>query len=132
MWYLGYLLFATIESDSEEEYVCETCNVLFEAVTAEEALQAAELWAKGYETETKKFVGIEEIRYIQDDRPKHGDEIAGSIFNEKDIWSRVLDFIPKKTELAAIRWEGEEANIPIENQLSEKEVNNLKKILDNE
>ena len=110
MWYMSYLLFAAIQPESGGEYVCETCNVLLEATNAEEAFKAAELWAKDNETENMRFVGIEELSYVQSDRPGHGDEIAGSFFDELDIWLRVSEFIPNKNKLNAIKFEGSESN----------------------
>lgn len=132
MWYMSYLLFAAIYPESEGEYVCETCNVLLEATNAEKAYKAAELWAKNRESENMRFVGVEELSYIQDDRPGHGDEIAGSFFDEQDIWSRVSEFIPDKNKLNAIRFEGSDANTPIEELIDNQMKNRLKRAFDYE
>jgi len=132
MWYLSYLLFAAVQSESEREYVCETCNVLLEALNAEEAYQAAKLWAKEHETESMRFVGVEELNYVQDDRPGHGDEIAGSFFDEQDIWSKVSEIIPDKDKLKAIRLEGPDANKPIGDLMNSQMKKRLKRVLDSE
>ena len=130
MWYVSYLLFAAIKPETTGEYVCETCNVLLEAKTAEEAYKAAELWAKDHESENMTFIGIEELSYIQDDRPRHGDEIAGSFFDEQNIWSRVSKFIPKKDKLNAIRFEGSDANKTIGDLLDDQMTKRLKRVFD--
>ena len=129
---MSYLLFAAIEPESEGEYVCETCNVLLDAENAEEAYKAAELWAKNRESENMRFVGVEELSYIQDDRPGHGDEIAGSFFDEKDIWSKVSELIPDKDELNAIRFEGFDADKPIGELMDSQMKKRLKRVFDSE
>lgn len=129
---MSYLLFAATKPEPEGEYVCETCNVLLEATTAEQAYKAAELWAKDHEHENMRFVGVEELIYIQDDRPGHGDEIAGSLFDEENIWSRVLEFIPKKDKLNAIKFESSDANKPIGELIDDQMEKRLKRIFDSE
>ena len=130
MRYTSYLLFAATKSEPTGEYVCETCNVLLEAKTAEEAYKAAELWAKDHESESMKFVGIEELNYIQDDRPGHGDEVAGSFFDEQNIWSRISEFIPKKDKLNAIKFEGSNVNKPIRALIDDQTEKRLKRVFD--
>lgn len=129
---MSYLLFAAVKPEVEGEYVCETCNVLLEAIDAEAAYKAAELWAKDNETENIRFVGIEGLNYIQDDRPGHGDEVAGSFFDERNIWLRVPEFIPDKNKLSAIRFEGSDANRPIEELMDSQMKKRLKRVLDSE
>lgn len=130
MWYISYLLFAATKPETTGEYICETCNVLLEAETANQAYKAAELWAKDHESESMKFVGIEELNYIQDDRPGHGDEIAGSLCDEQNIWSRVSEFIPTKEKLNAIRLEGSDGNKPIEELMDDQMKKRVKRIFD--
>ena len=107
--------------------MCETCNVLLEAKNAEEAYQAAELWAKEHETKNMQFVGVEELNYVQDDRPGHGDEIAGSYFDEQDIWSKVAEIIPDKDKLKAIRLEGSDADKTVEELIDSQMKKRLKR-----
>ena len=128
MWYLNYLLFAATEPESKGEYVCETCNILLEAATAEDTYQAAELWGKEYESENLRFIGVEELNYIQEDQPGHGDEIAGSFFDEQDIWSRISKFVPPKNKLNAIRIEGSNANKPIGELIDDQMEKRLKRV----
>ncbi|MEO0836382.1 MAG: hypothetical protein AAFY16_10435 [Cyanobacteria bacterium J06642_3] len=134
MWYMSYLLFAATKPELEGEYVCETCNVLLEAKTAQEAYTAAKLWAKEKDCNNKsmRFVGVEELIYIQDDRPGHGDEIAGSYFDEQNIWSRVSEFIPEKDKLNAVRFEGLDGNKSIGEIIDDQIEKRLKRVLDSE
>lgn len=127
MWYISYLLFASIQPESDGEYVCETCNVLLEAKNLKEAYQAAELWAKEHETKNMRFIGVEELNYVQDDRPGHGDEIAGSYFDEQDIWSKVVEMIPDKDKLQANRLEASDADKPVEELIDSQMKKRLKR-----
>ena len=129
---MSHLLFAAIKPEENGEYVCETCNVLLEASNAEEAYRAAELWSKEHESESMKFVGVEWLSSIQEERPGHGDEIAGSYYDEQDIWSRVSEFIPEKETISAFRWEGSDADTPIGELMDDDMKKRLKRVLDSE
>ena len=79
-----------------------------------------------------RFVGVEELSYIQDDRPGHGDEIVGSFFDEQNIWLRVSEFIPDKNKLNAIRFEGSNLNKSIEELVDSQMKKRLKRVFDAE
>ena len=132
MWYMSYLLFAAIEPEENGEYVCETCNVLLEALNAEEAYRLAELWSKEHESESMKFVGVEWLSSIQEERPGHGDEVAGQYFDQENIWSRVSEFIPEKETMSAFKWEGSNADTPLEELMDDDMKKRLKRVFDSE
>lgn len=121
MWYLVDLLFTQPESESKQMYFCETCNVLFEAESSNEAYAKAIHWAEEHIIESLYDLTFLGITYISDilETPGDGVEICGRFLRMKDPWLRKDQLIKKQEETLAAQWESN-ANKTIGEALAEK------------
>src|SRR5438270_10361317 len=111
-------------------YVCESCNVLFEAPTALEAHYKAMEWGRARATElsaTMDMLGVSHLTTI-DEEPGSGVEICGHFFRKRDVWERVHKMIPPPEELKAVVWEREQ-DTPVGELLTKRQVGLLERIL---
>ena len=131
-WYVAYLLFAQEAKLDEQRVKCESCDILFEAQSALEVYDKAVIWAKDHEIDNLfKFVGVEHIREIGDERPTDGTEIGGSFFDNKNVWERQQELIPKKHELKAVILE-QNIDTPLGELMSDGEKKHLKEVFGEE
>ena len=131
-WYVAYLLFAQETKLDEQRVKCESCDILFEASSAFEVYDKAVIWAEDYATDNLfKFVGVEHIREIGDERPTDGTEIGGSFFDDANVWERKDELIPQKHELKAIILE-QNKDTPVGELMSDEEKQNIKEIFGEE
>jgi hypothetical protein len=121
MWYRVDLLFAQPAVQIGEPVLCESCNVLFEAQSADEAYEKGVLWAENNveENPTFHFVGIENILFLDHMQPGNGSEVGG-VFFEENIWERKDKFIPQRDALSANFIESNK-NTPLNQILTEKQ-----------
>jgi hypothetical protein len=120
MWYVVDILFAQKSDCSSEIVQCESCNVLFEAPSALIAYEKAEKWAAEHEKDSAfKYVGICNVKSLGCTTLGEGTEVGGSFFEEKYFWNRINDFIPDKSEIAAIVLEAN-TNTPIGELMSDE------------
>lgn len=125
-------MFAETDTEDGINFSCETCNILLNAPNGEDALKAAQEWAMEYEAENAyRFVGVEELQWLSDERPGHGDELAGMSYQEADVWNRREELIPEKSNLSAIRLEYSDRDIPIRELLPDNKIKQLQKYFGN-
>jgi hypothetical protein len=128
MWYIAFLLFAQQPEKEQKQIKCESCNVLFEAESALEVYGKAVAWAEDYATNNLfKFVGVEHILTVGNERPTDGTELSGMFFDDDNVWERRDKLIPKKEEIPPIIWE-ENQDTPIGEMMTEKQKHDLKVI----
>lgn len=104
MWYLAEILFAQPKRRGRRMYVCDSCNVLFEAKTAKEAYRKALAWAKAPTAGAHgnlKLLGVSHLSSIGEER-KEGVDICGRFFQKRDVWDKIADLVPARDELRAI------------------------------
>jgi hypothetical protein len=127
-WYVVHLLFAQLPKDEKSSGKCESCHVLFHAVSALAAYDKGVAWAQSHIEDTNfHFVGVEHIHSLDDDPPVDGTEIGGSFFDEENIWERQGEFIPEKENIPAIMWEAN-SGIPVGELMTEKQKKDIKEI----
>jgi hypothetical protein len=130
MWYRVDLLFAQPPIQSGESVLCESCNVLFEAQSADEAYEKGLSWAENnvQQNPAFHFVGIENIFALDETQPGEGSEVGG-IFFEENVWERLNEFIPQRSTLNANFLEANK-NMPLNEILTQKQKNILHKAFD--
>jgi hypothetical protein len=128
MWYRADLLFAQLPNEDKRSVKCETCNVIFEALTASEAYDKAVFWAATHvEDSLFHFVGVEHISCLDESRPGDGTEIGGTFFDDEDVWERQEELIPEKSKIQAIIWE-QNSDVPIDKLMTDKQKEDMKRI----
>jgi hypothetical protein len=130
MWYLAEILLGQPKKSGQGSYQCESCNVLFEAGSAEEAYRRAVSWGEAYAAEppaTMRLLGVSHLTTIGQ---KLGDgvEICGRFFEEPDVWDRLDQFVPPQDRLKAIQWE-RRRDTPLGEILNPDQVAQLKRVL---
>jgi hypothetical protein len=131
-WYVVHLLFAQLPEVENQTVKCESCCVLFEALSAVAAYDKGLVWASSYMEGTLfHFVGIEHIHRLGDEKPGDGTEIDGSFFDDEDVWERKDELIPERNKIPAIIWE-QNCDVPIGELMTEKQKENLKEIFGEE
>jgi hypothetical protein len=129
MWYLAEILFAEPKRANRRMYLCESCNVIFQSDSAEEAYEKALIWGQNYiadEPEKLQLLGVAHLTSI-DEEIGEGVEICGRYFQKLDIWDRVENLIPAQEQLAAIQWETSDK--PIGEMFDSHQIYLLKKHL---
>lgn len=130
MWYIADIVFAKKPIEPKPTVVCESCDVLFEAVSAREAYQKALSWAEEYTKEGDfRFLGVTNIWGVGDEQPGDGAELGGNFFEEVDPWGRLDELIPDPNELSAIYWETN-SDTPVGELMSEEQKRMWKRIFD--
>lgn len=125
-WYVAYLLFAQEIKIDGDRFKCESCDVLFEASSAVEVYNKALVWAEEHATDNLfKFLGVEHIHEIGDERPMDGTEIGGRFFDEENVWERRNEIIPQKHELRAVVLEMNK-DTPVGELMTDKQKQDLK------
>ena len=128
-WFVVYLLFAQQTNNDDDNVLCESCDVLFRARLASEAYDKADKWGKNrYSLDSNfKFLGIEHVHEINNEKLVSGTEIGGKFFKIENVWERINEIIPEKSEMGAIIWE-ENQNTPIGEFISEEQKLILRKV----
>lgn len=132
MWYLAEILFAKPKQDNRRMYFCESCDVLFEATSANEAYQKAENWGQNYVADASgriELLGISDLTIVGETLCD-GTEICGRYFQKLDVWERKDDLIPAPEELKAILWEGNQ-DTPVVKMLDSSQLKLLKERFEN-
>jgi hypothetical protein len=123
MWYLAEVLLAEPKRRDRRIYLCESCNVLFQAAVAKEAYRKAVSWGRAYESESSsgvRFLGVAHLSTIGEELGD-GVDICGRFFQKRDVWARKPELIPAQSQLAAIRWE-RNRDTPVGELLSPRQV----------
>ena len=129
MWYVAHLLFAQKPEDGRRRVMCETCKVLFRTVSARKCYQRASGWARLHGKEGQfRFVGVQHITPLDDERPGDGSEIGGSFYDAMDVWQKVRSLIPQKQDIPIIRLEGHR-HTPIGKLMTAKQKRDLRAVL---
>jgi hypothetical protein len=132
MWYRADLLFAQLPKESKPSVKCESCNVLFKALSAVEAYDKAVRWAATHvEDSIFQFVGVEHIQHLGEERPGEGSEIAGAFFDDENVWERKNELIPEKSKIPAIIWE-QNGDVPIGELRTERQKKDIREIFGEE
>lgn len=127
MWYVAHLMFAQKPAKGRRRVLCESCQVLFRAPSALKCYNRALAWAKTHEQEGAfRFVGVEHIKSLDDERPDDGAELGGRFYNAYDVWLRKKAFIPKKEDIPAVRWETQR-NAPLGEMMTPKQKQVVRK-----
>jgi hypothetical protein len=127
MWYLAEIVFAQPQSENRCMYLCESCNVLLQATSAEESYRKALDWGHNYiadSSEKMTLLGIANLTQIGD-AIGDGVEVCGCYFKKLDIWNRKDELIPSKEQLKAIRWKAE-SSTPIQEMIDPYQLKILK------
>src|SRR5436305_207092 len=104
MWYFAEILFAQPKRRGRRMYLCESCNVLFNAATATAAYRKAVAWGKAYTADKDsgmKLLGVFRMASIGDSMGD-GIEVCGRFFHKRDVWTKRADLIPDFSELRAV------------------------------
>lgn len=129
MWYLAEILFDQPKQSDRRMYVCESCNVLLQAISADEAYDKAQAWAQDYiGSGTIEPLGISDLTSIGEEIGD-GVEICGHYFQKLDVWDRKDTLIPAPDQLGAMQWE-EDQDTPIEEMLDSHQLEMLRKRLE--
>ena len=107
MWYIAAIIMTEPEKGSGKRYLCESCNVLLEAPSAQLAYEKAAAWGQDAASDHMyglTFLGIEVLHQIGEEIGD-GVDIIGSFFEKMNVWQRKDAIIPAREELAAIRLE---------------------------
>lgn len=107
MWYLAEILMAEPKRSGRRMYLCESCNVLFQAASAAEALRKANAWGRAYQDESPgglRFLGVAHLSDVGEELGE-GVDICGRFFLKNDVWGRTRNLIPPARELKAVRIE---------------------------
>ena len=129
MWYVVDIIFAQQPREETHMVQCESCSVLFEALSALAAYDKATEWGKEHEKDNNfRYVGIGHLWGLEEERPGDGTEIGGDFFEEEDFWDRVEEFIPYPQEIPTVKLEANE-NTTIGELMSEATKEHLRKIL---
>lgn len=127
-WYIVDLLFAQPSDDSTQPVVCESCQVLFEAATAEAAYDKALDWARQHiEDSAFRLVGVRHVHSL-DSAPCDGCEVGGRFFEEAGVWQRVAEFVPAKEDIPIIKME-HNPDTPVGELVANETMAMLRKIL---
>jgi len=128
MWYRTDLLFAKPKADGTRTVQCESCNVLFEAHTAVEAIEKAERWAARHvDGSDFQLVGLENITSLFEDKPGDGTEIGGMYFEDEDVWERKADLIPERSKIPVIQFE-QNPDVPVKQLIVEAQTKGIREI----
>ena len=107
MWYLAEILFADPREDGRRVFFCESCDVLFQAPTAEAAFLKAMDWGRSHSGESiaaMELLGVAHLTLIGE-QLGDGVEICGRFFRKRDVWDRVDRLIPPTERLKSVVWE---------------------------
>jgi len=107
MWYLAEIVFAEPSRANRESYQCESCNVVFQADSADAAYRKAISWGQAYVAEAPagmQMLGVSHLTSIGEELAD-GVEICGNFFEELNVWDRIDELIPPAHRLKAIQWE---------------------------
>jgi hypothetical protein len=129
MWYLVEILFAEPKRANRRMYMCESCNVIFQSDSAEEAYDKALHWGQNYivdESEKLQLLGVSDLTSIGEEIGE-GVEICGRYFQKLDVWDRIENLIPSHEKLSGIQWETSDK--PIGELLDPHQIYLLKKRL---
>jgi hypothetical protein len=130
MWYVAHLLFAQKPKKDRHRVKCETCQVLLRASSAIECYDRAVVWAKAHEDEgCFRFVGVQHINSLDEERPDDGTEVAGHFFDAYDVWQKVKKLIPNKRDIPAVMWESHR-DAPIRELITPKQNRDLRDIFE--
>jgi hypothetical protein len=130
MWYRADLLFATPPREGEATVQCETCNVLIEGETHREAYDKALLWAAEHVRELAvRFVGVEGLSELDEERPGDGTEVGGMYYEDENVWERVDELIPPRERLAAFFSESEAYDRSLIESLGPEKAEALRRIV---
>jgi hypothetical protein len=130
LWYLAEILLAEIKTARRRTYICESCNVLFQAPTAAEAYDKAMEWGRARaaaEPRAMDLLGVCHLTTI-DDEPGDGIEISGRFFRKRDVWDQAHRMVPPPEKLNAIFWERNQ-DTPIGELLDKKGVRLLRQVI---
>lgn len=132
MWYIADIVLAKKPSEPKPTVVCESCDVLFEAVSAREAYQKALSWAKEYTKEGDfHLLGITSIWDVGDEQPGDGTELSGSFFEEVDPWGRINELIPDPNDIRGIELE-DHLDTPVGQLMTDEQKRMAERLLDEE
>lgn len=124
MWYSAVIMLTQPRIPNRRRYFCETCRVLFNAPTANEAYRKAVRW--GEAQEGMKLLGVTSL-YEVGEEIGDGIEIGGNVFTKLDVWDRKSQIIPNRKELSAIRLEnGKET--PINQLMSQSKLRSFRQM----
>ncbi len=130
MWYLAEILLAERQEADRQSYQCESCNVLFEAITATDAYRKAVAWGQEYEAEPPagmQLVGVSHLTIIGEELGD-GVEICGRFFETPDLWNRLAELVPPPRSLKAILWEANH-DTPVAELLGPEQISQLRRRL---
>src|SRR6266700_360530 len=107
MWYLAEILFAEPRQANQESYQCESCNVVFQADSADAAYGKAISWGHAYAAEPPARTEMLGVSYLTSIGGKLGAgvEVCGTFFEESNVGDRVNELIPPMHRLKAVQWE---------------------------
>jgi hypothetical protein len=127
VWYVAGILVGQADQAGS---ICETSQVLLEAPTAMDAYDKALRWADAHVEHTAlQVIGVEWLRGLGPDRPGDGDEIGGSFSINVDSLDGLRASIPPPADLAAILHEGVMSKLPVSQQLSDDQIDLLRRLL---
>lgn len=107
MWYLAEVLFAEPPHSDRADLQCESCNVVFHAVTAVEAYRKAFAWGLDYAAEppaAMRMLGVSHLTTIGEELTD-GTEICGRFFRAAGVWESAIELVSAPGHLKAIQWE---------------------------
>lgn len=133
MWYVADLLFAQPKQEGKAAVTCEASQVLLEAPTAREAYAKAIRWAEQHENGEGglfnfRFVGVEHLHSLEEERPGDGSEIGGGFYESPDVWERRDELIPQQSDIPVIRYEAN-PDSPIGELLTEEQQERIRKVM---
>jgi hypothetical protein len=129
MWYLAEILLAEQPKVDSNDYQCESCNVLFNANSAEEALRKAEAWGNEYVKDppsNMQLLGVSSLTTVGDELGD-GTDIGGRLFNTQDVWLRRGEMVPCPSDLSAIKWENADGKT-VGELLSPEQIEQLRRL----
>ena len=101
-WYVADLLFAQATEETCATVLCESSQVLLEALNADHAYVKAMEWARRHEEDSSmKLVGVRHLHSLTEP-PGDGCEVGGGFFEEPGIWERRDELIPPKDEIPVL------------------------------
>lgn len=131
MWYLAEVITAEKPKKGRRVFVCESSNVLIEATSANRAYGEAMRWGLKNTSGPScamRLLGVLHLTWIGTEIG-HGTDLDGDIFRKKEVWRKRRGLIPRRKDLAAIRWEAER-HTPLGRLLRPQQIENLRRIIE--
>lgn len=128
MWYLAEILFAEPPRPDQDEYQCESCDVVLQAESAVEAYRKAVAWGQSHAAEPSvlRLLGVSHLTTVGEELGD-GTEVAGRFFREPEVWDRAGELIPPADELKAIQWE-RGRDTPVGELLSPEQIDQVRRV----